>query len=855
MRRSIVAVLAAVVAVSELQGQYWLKTPAAFENWPGDARLAADQDGDGDVDLIRFDSSATPAAFRVLLNAGDGQFSDGATVPLPAQSGQHVALADVDGNDVPDVVVSTLSSSASGPGLLVFPGLPGATFGPSTHVPLAGNVLQLRTGNVNGDGIADLAVIHGEAPGSQHARWICGNPAHAFAPLAGLLFPSTSIKDLVVLDVNADGVDDFVMAHGSTIYFFFTDGASSPSNAGPFFPIASEYSIYLAAADVDGNGDLDLVAASTIGFTTLSLARLLNQGGSWTQLASQSIPSSSLGPIFLGDWDGNGAADLFLRDSDSSGITWGLYENDGTGTYTHRYTRSTSLPSGGGGAGLFELNGDGRLDFADAKGVFFGDGTFQDFLATPGQFHRRALDWEGDGDVDLAYERGEILKNDGRGVFTATSLGWPVPGISNHSFSSELFYADLDGDALLDVIISHVVQVFPLTYQFLEMRRFEDTGAGAFVDLGPCAPPAVEMVTSPLIDDVDGDGDLDLVNSQGIWFNDGAEFFSPPAGGPFQTYQPILKGDVDGDGDVDFIAAPFGAVQKLALLRRTAPGVLSLEVIYSQATSSMLNNAPALADLDNDGDLDIAVDHGTSGTVPTIYANNGAGVFAPALTFPVVGTLGQTTLAAGDFDGDGMTDLALGYSRRVRIYRRLGPGFVYDAPRTFVSGFSAARSFVDVDDDGDLDLMGSGNTIFNPRFDGAAAGFRRQYGTGVAGTGGRRPVLGKSGPLRVGYTATLRVREGLGGASGLLVVGLAEANLPDHAGLTGLTLYVDPITLMMPVQLSGAPGVAGAGSLDLPFFLSPAFGGFHVFVQAGFGDPGAPNGISTTNGMEESIGF
>jgi FG-GAP-like repeat/FG-GAP repeat len=857
MRRSIMAVLGVVFVVSSVHGQYWLKSPIAYENWPGQARLGADLDGDGDVDLIRFDgvpSNGTPPAFRVLLNAGDGQFSDGAIVSLPTQSGQHVVLADVDGDGLQDVVVSTLSSSASGSGLLVFPGVPGAAFSPSIHIPLPGNVVHLSAGNANGDGIADLAVIHGEPPNSSHARWILGNPAHAFTPVAGLLFPSSLIKDLAVLDLDANGIDDFAMAHGSTIYFFFTDGGSSPSLAGPFFPIASDYSTYLAAADLDGNGDLDLVAASTTGFGSppLLLSRLLNDRGSWTQLASQSFPGASLGPIFLGDWDGNGAPDLFLHDSGSSGVNYGLYENDGTGTFTHRYTRATLLP-GGGGAGLFELNGDSKLDFADSKAVYFGDGTFQDFLGTPGQFHRRIRDWEGDGDLDLAFEQGEILKNDGRAVFTTTLLGWPVPA-PNHFFSSELFYDDLDGDGLVDGIVSHVVQVFPLTYQFLEMRRFEDTGAGSFVDLGPCAPAGVEMVTSPLVDDVDGDGDLDLINSQGIWFNDGTQFFGAPTSGPFQPYQPILKGDVDGDGDVDFIAAPYGAVQSLALLRRTAPGVLSLEVIYSQATSSMLNNAPVMADLDDDGDLDIAVDNGPSSTTPTIYANTG-GVFAQALIFPVIGTLGQTTLAAGDFDGDGNTDLALGYSRRVRIYRRLGPGLVYDAPRTFVSGFGAARGFVDVDDDGDVDLMGSGNTIFNPRFDGAAAGFRRQYGTGVAGTGGRRPVLGKSGPLRVGYTATMRVREGLGGASGVLVVGLAEANLPDYAGLTGLTLYVDPIILTMPVQLSGPTGVAGVGSLDLPFYLSPAFGGLHAFVQAGFGDPGAPNGISTTNGLEESIGF
>ena len=79
---------------------------------------------------------------------------------------------------------------------------------------------------------------------------------------------------------------------------------------------------------------------------------------------------------------------------------------------------------------------------------------------------------------------------------------------------------------------------------------------------------------------------------------------------------------------------------------------MSLEVLYPPTTSTNLTNQPVLADLDDDGDLDLAVDKGPNSTTPTIYENVG-GTFVEALTFPIVGTLGQTTLAAGDSFGGG----------------------------------------------------------------------------------------------------------------------------------------------------------------------------------------------------------
>ena len=121
------------------------------------------------------------------------------------------------------------------------------------------------------------------------------------------------------------------------------------------------------------------------------------------------------------------------------------------------------------------------------------------------------------------------------------------------------------------------------------MRRFADTGTGTSVDLGPCA--AVNIDSGVFSDDVDGDGDLDLVGTQGVFLNNGLPFFSPPSG-PFYPYFPMARGDVDADGDLDYLATYFGGSETIAILRRVGPAVFNVEVLYPATTGAIHSQSP-----------------------------------------------------------------------------------------------------------------------------------------------------------------------------------------------------------------------------------------------------------------------
>jgi hypothetical protein len=119
-----------------------------------------------------------------------------------------------------------------------------------------------------------------------------------------------------------------------------------------------------------------------------------------------------------------------------------------------------------------------------------------------------------------------------------------------------------------------------------------------------------------------------------------------------------------------------------------------------------------------------------------------------------------------------------------------------------------------------------------------------QYGSGLAGSGGHVPDLDGAGEPIYGGGIEINLAGGLGGANGILYVGLSAANLP----ILGGHLLVFPIQASLPVVLGGSPGVPGDGSFSIPgtLFLS----NLSLFMQVFLADPGAVMGVSMSNGLE-----
>ena len=175
----------------------------------------ADVNGDRKPDLI----VANDIGVGVLLGNGDGTFQ--AVVPYNSGAlfSDFVVVADVNGDGNPDIVVANTSGGASGSGSVgVLLGRGDGTFRPGVIYDSGGKGPQsVAVADVNLDGGPDLLVANGcfGAPNcmSGTVGVLLGNGDGTFRPAAVYDDGGLFARDVVVADVNGDGKPDMVIAN------------------------------------------------------------------------------------------------------------------------------------------------------------------------------------------------------------------------------------------------------------------------------------------------------------------------------------------------------------------------------------------------------------------------------------------------------------------------------------------------------------------------------------------------------------------------------------------------------------------------------------------------------------------
>lgn len=208
--------------------------------------------------------------------------------------------------------------------------------------------------------------------------------------------------------------------------------------------------------------------------------------------------------------------------------------------------------------------------------------------------------------------------------------------------------------------------------------------------------------------DIDGDGDLDLFMTRilltKLYKNDGNGNFTEvnhnfPHSGASQAF---FK-DLDGDGDLDlFFSGENQLDQKFAnIYRNNGSGT------FTQVPNALpvFIKGAAIADVDNDGDLDLAI---TTATTAGIYLNNGNAVFTPqgnSVFTPVDGIVQII-----DIENDGDQDVVISGSNTIKLYQNNSSGiYTLNTNSTFPPISAESIAVADTDNDGDLDLLINGN--------------------------------------------------------------------------------------------------------------------------------------------------
>lgn len=356
---------------------------------------SGDFDGDGDMDfLVGFLTDDTILdTIAWLENDGDHRSPSFAYHTIPfgiSQSVTSFVVEDLDGDGDLDFAVGTASFLGGMALWYENEGGVALSFRPHELENFFMRTHSMISADLDGDGDPDLASCHlffdriswyendPADPDRFILHVITDDPDGTFGPLEGF---ADGVAGLSAGDIDGDGDIDLVSASESndTIAWYENDGVSNPSFIPRIIGIRADRPRKVVAADMDGDGDLDVVASS---INDDKIAWHENGGGSppvWTEHVIVEDPDGPSGPlngfvdqprgIVAEDLDRDGDMDLVSSSSGDSRIAW--YENLGLPGPSFLPRSITISPLIPGRVLVIDFDSDGDRDLVFASQVLF----------------------------------------------------------------------------------------------------------------------------------------------------------------------------------------------------------------------------------------------------------------------------------------------------------------------------------------------------------------------------------------------------------------------------------------------------------------------------------------------------
>ena len=765
-------------------GAFWLYIPTARAQSPNplnnlspigffgvgeDIRSAAwgDVDSDGDLDLA---VGVWGKPNKLYLNEGGNLQinSDASWTPDESDNTNDIAWGDVDNDGDLDLAVGNTPrwngtcSCGDGGGVTVYVNQGGRLETTTTwRFGDSDDTRSVAWGDVDGDGDLDLAA--GNSGGQSYVYRNDGlNPGGDLQMTLAWTTPAAEeTQSLAWGDYDNDGDLDLAVGNMGTRdgNRLITGNAKIYRNDGldemrelQLIEVWSagdnDFTFSVAWGDVDGDGDLDLAVGNSQVYDEnqkrfigdANKVYLNQQGGLLETPAWTAAAPDATRRIAWGDIDSDGDLDLMAMNFFSDHV---LYLNEKGKLNKSGVTGIDGGTDDPGAMAWGDVDGDGDFDLAlvtrnGSSRLFQNDDSgLQTSADTPDRFGNNQVilstawgDVDGDGDLDLAVgnrdKPNEIYLNDGGQLQTTSS--W-TDGNPDPTFS--VAWGDVDGDGDLDLAVG-AGNLWEYQSKWPN-RIYQNNGLDSQGTLQMTllwTEDSSDNTSSIAWGDADNDGDLDLAigNLFGgptiVYRNDGlsdgmlqmaASWVSKDSG----STRSVAWGDVDNDGDLDLAIGINRGQNKVyrnnGLDRRSQ---LQMSLLWSSGSPDATSSV-AWGDVDGDGDLDLAAGNGAG---PNKLYLNRNGTLQTNMDSPWLSmdTDSTNSIAWGDVDGDGDLDLAAGN-------RLGGPNKVYfnqdgvlqttnvwnDGGRDWDT---VTVAWGDVDGDGDLDLaagnLGAGSQIY-----------------------------------------------------------------------------------------------------------------------------------------------
>ncbi|RPD47892.1 T9SS C-terminal target domain-containing protein [Hymenobacter sediminis] len=751
---------------------YFMGGQSFFVGGSPRALALADLDDDGDLDVLTAnDAQGSGNSISVRFNSGTGHFS-GTTELALGQNPSGVAVGDVDNDGDLDLLASIAGTNSVAIRLNDGTG----QFSGSGSVPVGPRPSHVAVADLDADGNLDLLTSNfGQGAGSTVSVRLNDGKGHFMASSEAEV--GAAPTQVTTADVDADGDLDLLTSclATNTVSIRLNDGTGRFSDG--FDPVVDTNTFTgvgsrgLATGDLDGDGDIDLLAANSGNTTAYTVSVRLNQPPA-PQLLSFSPASGAPGTTvtFRGTSFTSATAVLFngvpaqftinsaeeLTAVVPAAATTGpvsVTSSGGTSssaeffTVTGSFTVSSVLPTrnyntaprnslasasfdkavGSGAATLGALRVHSQQAGGYKAGTALAIGNTITFRPTtpyqPGETVTATLTTAARSAGGRSLAAGQVFQFTTAAGVASGSFPPLARGAVVQYNPLDVAAADMNGDGRLDIV---TLNYAPNGFSSVSVRLNNGNATfGGTTNFGVLST-AFKLVLA----DVDNDGDLDaltvndsrrvsvrLNNGTGTAFSDG---FNVPIG---EGSLDLVAADVNADGYPDMLTANSSGHSVSVRLNNSGSGfVASPDVTIGNSQAPFLQPVGVgVADVDLDGDLDMITANQGPNSI-AVRLNDGTGVFSGSYLLTLPGT--ARSLRIADVNNDGIQDALVGFfESRVQVLLGNGAGGFTNGSEVRVGNYPRNMALGDIDGDGDQDLV-------TANADAYSVSVRRNDGTG-----------------------------------------------------------------------------------------------------------------------------